>query len=80
MSLNNLFVIMPTAPFVIASLKYFFLIFFLKSKTIIEFYNFFLWFTRILKNFIEISDLETDDVKDPQSQNAEKIFNGIRRN
>ncbi len=32
-----------------------------------------------LKNFIEISDLETDDVKDPQSQNAEKIFNGIKK-
>jgi len=32
-----------------------------------------------LKNFIEISDLEADDVKDPQSQNAEKIFNGIKK-
>ena len=31
-----------------------------------------------LKNFIEISDLEADDVKDPQSQNAEKIFDGIK--
>ena len=32
-----------------------------------------------LKNFIEISDLEAEDVKDPQSQNAEKIFNGIKK-
>ena len=32
-----------------------------------------------LKNFIEISDLEADDVKDPQSQNAEKIFEGIKK-
>ena len=31
-----------------------------------------------LKNFIDNSDLETDDVKDPQSQNAEKIFEGIK--
>ena len=31
-----------------------------------------------LKNFIEISDLEADDTKDPQSQNAEKIFDGIK--
>lgn len=32
-----------------------------------------------LKNFIEISDLEADDVKDPQSQNAEKVFEGIKK-
>jgi ATP-dependent DNA ligase len=32
-----------------------------------------------LKNFIEISDLEADDVKDPQSQNAEKIYEGIKK-
>jgi len=31
-----------------------------------------------LKNFIDNSDLEADDVKDPQSQNAEKIFEGIK--
>mgnify|MGYP003120078561 FL=1 len=31
-----------------------------------------------LKNFIDNSDLEVEDVKDPQSQNAEKIFDGIK--
>ena len=31
-----------------------------------------------LKNFIEVSDLEADDVKDPQSQNAERIYDGIK--
>lgn len=31
-----------------------------------------------LKNYLDNSDLEAEDVKDPQSQNAEKVFDGIK--
>jgi len=32
-----------------------------------------------LKNFVDISDLEADDLKNPQSQNAEKLFEAIKK-
>jgi ATP-dependent DNA ligase len=31
-----------------------------------------------LKNFIDNSDLETEDIKDPQSNNAEKLYDSIK--
>ena len=31
-----------------------------------------------LKNFVENSDLESNDVKDPQSKSAEKIYEGVK--